>query len=54
MYDNLTNNHDYIISFFNNESYLSKILSGEKTMTQVLDSYISVGQDEIDDLLNVE
>ncbi len=54
MYDNLTNNYDYTLSFFSDDARLAKVLSGEKTLAQSLDEYLTVGQSEIDEYLNVQ
>ena len=54
MFDNITNNYDYILSFFTDTAYLPKIITGEKTMSQVLESYKNVGQKELNEDLNVQ
>ena len=54
MYDNLTNSYDYTLSFFSDDARLAKVLSGEKTLAQSLDEYLTVGQSEIDEYLNVQ
>lgn len=54
MFDNITNNYDFILSFFSDTAYLPKILTGEKTMAQVLESYKAVGQSELNEYLNAK
>ncbi len=54
MFDNVINNYDYILSFFTDTQYLSKIITGDKTVSQALESYKPIGQKELDENLNVK
>ncbi len=53
MYDNVTNNYDYLTGFFNS-SYSARTIDGDKSIAEILQSYAVMGQREIDENLNVK
>ena len=52
MYDNMTNNYDYVLTFFTGNDYLAQVFKDKKSLMQVVESYVDVGQTDVDKKLN--
>ena len=51
MYDNVTNNYDFLTGFFNT-SYSASAIQGKKSISEILQTYGTSGQKEVDKYLN--
>lgn len=53
MFDNVTNNYDYLTGFFSTQ-YTANAIQGKKSIAEILQSYSTTGQNEINNKLNVK